>query len=495
MQQLSGLDTSFLYLESTSTPMHIGSLAIYDQASAPGGRVTFKGILEFFESRMHLVKLFRQRLANVPLSVDKPFWVDDENFDLEYHIRHIALPHPGDWRQLCIQAARLHARPLDLNKPLWEITVIEGLDNVANVPKGAFALVSKFHHAAIDGVAGSEIAAAIHDLSPEPSHPPEPQSWEPGRQPTGLELIGRSALSSVQVPGRVGRLAASVAPSVRKIFSGVRGRQMTAPARAPRTRFNSNVGPHRVFDGRTFKLDDVRTIRKASDGATVNDVVVTTCGGALRKYLLAKDELPETSLVAMAPRSIRSSDQSGAGGNRVTAMSLPIRTDIADPLERLAAVSDESRAAKQFNDAAGRNLAPDLAELIPVPAGQMAARLYSSAKLAERLPPMFNTVITNVPGPAIPIFSMGSQMVRHYGLGPCVHGIGLFQPVLSYNGEITISAVACREMMPDPAFYSDCLKEAFEELLEASKRLKPEESPPKAKSRRRKTNGSANAEA
>ncbi|MEL7538525.1 MAG: wax ester/triacylglycerol synthase family O-acyltransferase [Pseudomonadota bacterium] len=469
MQQLSGLDSSFLYLESSTTPMHIGALAIYDQASAPGGRVTFKGILEFFESRMHLAPLFRQRLANVPLGLDKPFWVDDPLFDLEYHIRHIALPHPGDWRQLCIQAARLHARPLDLNKPLWEITVVEGLDNVPNVPKGAFALVSKFHHAAIDGVAGTEIAAAIHDLSDDPANPPETQPWDPERQPTGLELLGRSALATVHVPGRISRLASNAAPSIRKIFSGVRGKELSAPTRAPRTRFNNNVGPHRVFDGRTFLLDDIRTIRRASEGATVNDVVVAVCGGALRKYLLDKDELPETSLVAMAPRSVRTRDQSGAAGNRVTAMSLPIRTDIEDPLERVAAVRDESRAAKQFNDAAGRDLAPELAELIPAPAGQMIGRLYSSTKLAERIPPMFNTVITNVPGPNIPIFSMGSRMVRNYGLGPCVHGLGLFQPVLSYNGELTISAVACREMMPDPAFYAQCLKDAFDEMLAAAK--------------------------
>ena len=485
MQQLSGLDTSFLYLESVSTPMHIGSLAIYDQASSPGGRVTFKGILEFFESRMHLARVFRQRLASVPLGLDKPFWVDDPHFDLEFHVRHIALPHPGDWRQLCIQAARLHARPLDLNKPLWEVTVIEGLDNVANVPKGAFALVSKFHHAAIDGVAGTEIAAAIHDLGAAPANPPETQLWEPGRQPTGLELLGRSALGSVHVPGRIGRLASHAAPSLRKLVTGVRGREITPPSRAPRTRFNNNVGPHRVFDGRTFALDDVRTIRHASEGVTVNDVIVTVCGGALRKYLLAKDELPETSLIAMAPRSIRTSDQSGAAGNRVTAMSLPVRSDIEDPLERLAAVSDESRAAKQFTDTAGRNLGPDLADLIPPPAGQMAARLWSGAKLAERLPPLFNTVITNVPGPNIPIYSMGARMVRNYGLGPCVHGIGLFQPVLSYNGEITISAVACRDMMPDPAFYSQCLKDAFDELLAAAKAV----SGGKAPAKKRRTRG------
>ena len=167
MQQLSGLDSTFLYLETGNTPMHIGSMAIYDQSTAPKGHVAFKDILEFFEKRLHKARSFRQRLAKVPLALDRPYWIEDPDFDLEFHVRHIALPKPGDWRQLCIQAARLHARPLDLTKPLWEAYVIEGLDNVEGVPKGSFALVMKIHHAAIDGVSGAEMAAAIHDLSPD----------------------------------------------------------------------------------------------------------------------------------------------------------------------------------------------------------------------------------------------------------------------------------------------------------------------------------------
>ena len=226
MQQLSGLDSSFLYLETGSTPMHIGSLSIYDQSTAPGGRVTFKEILSFFSERLHKARAFRQRLVRVPLSLDHPYWIEDPDFDLEFHVRHIALPAPGDWRQLCIQAARLHARPLDRNKPLWEAYVIEGLDNVEGVPKGSFALVTKIHHAAIDGVSGAEISAAIHDLSAEADVEPPARAWQPERFPTGLELLSKSAVRSVRTPVKFARLLYRSTPSLAKVIGGITTRQL-----------------------------------------------------------------------------------------------------------------------------------------------------------------------------------------------------------------------------------------------------------------------------
>ena len=487
MDQLSGLDTAFLHLESTATPMHIGSLAIYDQSTAPGGKVSFKDILAYFESRLHKARVFRQRLATVPMGLDNPFWIEDPDFDLEFHLRHIALPHPGDWRQLCIQTARLHARPLDTSKPLWEAYVIEGLDNVAGVPPGSFALVTKFHHAAIDGISGAEIAMAIHDLSADAEESPSTVDWQPERNPTGLELLGRSALRSVGLPLKFGKLALGLAPSVGKILGGLISKDLVAPNRAPRTRFNGNVSAHRVFDGRSFSLEEIRAIKTVVDGATVNDVVVSVCGGALRKYLEARNELPDASLVAMAPMSVRPDAEANSGGNLVTAMSLPIRTDVADPLERLAAVHSESSEAKRLTATAGTGLSIAAADLIPAVAGGLLARLYSAGRLAERLPPMFNTVITNVPAASVPLYSMGSQMVSYYGLGPCVHGIGLFQPVIGYNGQITVSAVACREMMPDPAFYCECLQSAYDDLKLAA--LGVTEKPKSGKSVRKSTKG------
>lgn len=220
-------------------------------------------------------RAFRQRLVRVPLSLDNPYWIEDPDFDLEFHVRHIALPKPGDWGQLCIQAARLHARPLDMRKPPWEAYVIQGLDNVAGVPKDGFALVTKIHHAAIDGVSGAEIAAAIHDLSPDAEVEEPSRQWMPERIPTGVELLTNSAVRSLAGPVKFSRLLMRSAPSLAKVIGG-------------------------------------------------------------------------TSLVAMVPMSIRPEDKQRSAGNMITAMSLPMRTDIADPLKRLLAVSAESNQAKKL---------------------------------------------------------------------------------------------------------------------------------------------------
>ena len=220
VKQLSGLDASFLYLETQNAPLHIGSFAIYDQSTAPGGRVTFKGILANVESRLHLARCFRQKLARAPFDLDHPYWIEDPDFDLEFHVRHIAVPQPGDWRQLCIQIARLHARPLDLSKPLWEMYVIEGLDNVDGAPPGSFAIMTKIHHAAIDGVSGAELATAIHDLEPHGSAPPPEKSWVPERDPSFLELGIRTAVNNVTNPFRLARSLRRNAPGLARLFRG-----------------------------------------------------------------------------------------------------------------------------------------------------------------------------------------------------------------------------------------------------------------------------------
>jgi len=484
MEQLSGLDASFLYLETGNMPMHIGGLAIYDQSTAPGGAVTFKDILRFFEKRLHKARAFRQRLAKVPMSLDHPYWVEDPEFDLEFHVRHIALPKPGDWRQLCIQAARLHARPLDTNRPLWEAYVIEGLDNVEGVPAGSFALVTKFHHAAIDGVSGAEISASIHDSSPEDRVEAPDTEWHPSRYPSDIELLSRSAVTTVKRPFEFASLVARNVPTAWRVGRGLMTREISLSSKVPRTRFNDNVSPHRVFDARSFSLEEIRAIKSRVDGATVNDVVVSVCGGALRRYLESKGELPEESLVAMAPISARPDQMRKAAGNMVSTMSLPVRSDIADPLERLRAVHEESDRAKKLALTVGTSVAADFAQFLPSTTTGLMASAYSRYGLAKHLPPLFNTVITNVPGPNFPLYSMGSRMVASFGLGPIAHGLGLFQPVIGYNGQITISAISCREMMPDPSFYCDCLTESFEELKKATARKTPRKRASKKKSKR-----------
>ncbi len=481
MEQLSGLDASFLYLETGNMPMHIGSLAIYDQSTAPGGAVTFKDILRFFEKRLHKARAFRQRIVNVPLSLDHPYWIEDPDFDLEFHVRHIALPKPGDWRQLCIQTARLHARPLDTSRPLWEAYVIEGLDNVAGVPKGSFALVTKLHHAAIDGVSGAEISAAIHDATPEDTAQAPEKEWSAERFPTAMELLARTAMTTAKKPFELGSLVARNASTAWRFGRGLLNKELHLTTGVPRTRFNGNVSPHRVFDGRSFSLDEIRAIKGRVEGATVNDVIVSVCGGALRQYLESKGELPEESLVAMAPVSARPDQMRKVAGNMVSTMSLPVRSDIADPLDRLRAVHNESEQAKRLTRTVGASLTTELAHFLPSTTSGLMAKAYGRYGLAKRLPPIFNTIITNVPGPNFPLYSMGSKMVANFGLGPITHGIGLFQPVIGYNGQITVSAISCREMMPDPGVYCDYLTETFEDLKKSAR---------KPKSARAKTNGS-----
>ena len=469
MQQLSPMDASFLYFETANAPMHIGSVAIYDQSTVEGGVLAFKKILKNYESRLHLARSFRQRIVRVPLSLDHPYWLEDPDFDLEYHVRHIALPKPGDWRQLCIQVARLHARPMDTTRPLWEFTVIEGLDNVEGLPKGSFAIVSKVHHAAIDGVSGAEMTAAVHDIEADAVPTPPETPWLPERIPTAVELLSRTSVNNVRQPFKLARVVAESVPALARLGIGLSAGKLKRVGAVPRTRFNGKVSPHRVFDGRSFKLSDIRAIKNAVEGATVNDAVIAIIGGALNKYLSSKNELPKDSLIAMAPISVRSKDQQKSAGNQVSAMSVAVRSDIADPLERLVAVFESTTNSKEMTNAIGASTLTDYSQFIPSTVAGLAARLYTNLGLANRITPIFNTVITNIPGPQIPLYMTGARLVTQFGLGPILDGMGIIHPVFSYCGEITISFTSCREMIPDPAFYAECIQESFDEMLAATK--------------------------
>ncbi len=471
MQQLSGLDATFLNLETARTPLHISGMAIYDQSSAPEGLVTFKGILRNLESRLHLARCFRQKLAMVPLGLDHPYWIEDPDFDLEFHVRHIALPRPGDWRQLCIQAARIHARPLDLSKPLWEMYVIEGLDGVEGLPRGSFAILTKIHHAAIDGVSGAEIAAAIHDLVPDALPTPPRREWVPERDPNLFELSVRTAVNHVRQPIRLARVLAETAPpAIRGVIQSVTTRsdleESSAPV--PRTRFNAKVSAHRVIEGRNFDLDEVKQIRRTVEGATVNDVVLAVCSGAMRRYLAHHDELPADSLVAFAPISVRTEAQKGAAGNQVSGMLVNLHTDVEDPLKRLAAIHESTVGSKQMTEAIGARTMTDITEFVPGALMGLAGRLVARTGLMRRVSPVANTVITNVPGPQVPLYMTRARMVAQYGLGLPLDGLGIFHVVFSYAGSITITVTACREQMPDPGFYAECLQASYDALREAA---------------------------
>jgi WS/DGAT/MGAT family acyltransferase len=477
MQQLSGLDASFLYFETANASTHIGSFSLYDPSGMPGGRLSFEQLLANIEGRLHLARCFRQKLARVPLDLDHPYWIEDADFDLEFHVRHIALPKPGSWRQLCEQAARLHARPLDLSRPLWELYLIEGIGEIPNVPAGAFAILMKVHHAAIDGVSGMELMAAIHDTTPEAAPPPPAKRWQPERDPSALELLGRAAANNLRSPFRLGRVLAQTVPGIRRYVAEQRRSRIEETGETPRTRFNGAVTPHRVLGGVAFDLGEIREIRKCVTGATVNDVVLTVCGGALRAYLDAKKELPKESLIAMCPVSVRREDEKGSAGNQVSTMSVAIRSDIADPLERLQAVTDASRQSKKLTEAIGARSLTDMTQFVPGGLAGLGWRAASQLGLANRVRPFLNTVITNVPGPQFPLYMSGAKLITQFGMGPVMDGMGIIHPIGSYNGGAVIAFTSCRELLPDPEFYEACIRDAFAALREATIGAPPEEKP------------------
>ncbi len=479
MQQLSWTDDMILRAERPETPLHIELLLIYDPSTAPAGKVTFKGILAELDARLHLADVFRRRLTGLPGGLHRPYWVDDPNFDLEYHVRHIGLPQPGDWRQLCIQVARLHARQIDLRRPPWEITVIEGLNSVPGVPKGSFAMAVKLHHCAVDGMASVSMLAALHDLAADSPRPPGPaQPWRPDALPSTADLLARTAIGALLYPVRAGGVVASSVPKALSGLAGLPGKLAGGavstvaggggiPSFPPTTRFNQTASPHRVFEARFHDLADIKRIKASVPGSTVNDVALAYVGGALREYLQGHGELPEESLVAACPISMREPGDRSGEGNLLFGRRQSLGTDIADPVERLRAIAASTAGSRSAANRSNRSQLLDLIGTLPT------ALLGVTAKAANVIPlpspTVANTTVTNVPGPGGPIFFSGARLVRAAGLGPLVGGLNLIHVVASYNGTLSISATADRDALPDPAVYGECMGKAFQDLLASAR--------------------------
>ena len=473
LKQLQGMDASFVALETRNSPMHIGSILIYNPETAPGGFVRFKDILAFFESRKQLSKTIRQRLVRVPFDLDYPYWIEDKEFDLEYHVRHVALPRPGDWRQLCIQAARIFSRPLDLTRPPWEFTVIEGLDNIPGVNPGSFAMVTKVHHSAIDGMSGIDLLDALHTLDANTPPPNEPDTWQGEDVPNFASLLAKSWMNGLANPMRQIDVAAKAMPGLARAIKGLAAKdfKLHGDMVAPRTRFNAVISPNRVIEGRSVPLAEIKAIRQAVPGAKVNDVFLAIIGGAMRKYLLSKDDLPDKTLTAMAPISVRAKDEKGDMGNQVAAMIAPLGTHIADPLERLAYVFSQTTNSKAMTDAIGARNMTEMSKVSPALFMALGARMYTGLGLADRMGPPFTTVVTNVPGPPVPIYSTGARLESMMGLVCLTDGMGLGHVVQSYVKEASIAFTACRKLMPDPEFYASCIEDSFTELRDAAAKV------------------------
>lgn len=468
MQQLSAQDASFLYQETPATPMHVGSLAILDPSTSAYGPLTLEALIGFYEERLHLMPMARRRIVETPLRLDHPYWIEDAHFDLEYHLRDVGLPAPHDWRALYTLGARILSRPLDMSRPPWEVYLVHGLDSLAGIPEGCVGLLFKTHHCAIDGASGMEMALALADLAPEMAPvPPPAQPWRPDAEPHEAELLLRSWSNAMLRPLALPELLQDALRTAPTLPAALR-QDLPTQTPVPKTRFNAPVSPHRVLGFERFSLDEVRAMKNEVAGATVNDVALAICGGALRRYLQAKIELPQEPLLAMAPISVRKPGADFGQGNAVSAMFVTIGTHLQEPLERLEHVRRATAAAKQMAHALGAEQMLRYSEFVPAAVSNLAQRLTAEFARANQAAPAFNCSITNVPGPQAPIYTLGCRTVTTIGYGPITHNMGLIMPISSYCGEFCISFTSCREMIPDPDFFMACIRASFAETRAAT---------------------------
>ena len=471
VEQLSGLDGWFLAMETRTVFGHVGSVCIVDAKSARS-RLTLEHLTRVIESRLPLVPLLRRRLVTVPLGLDHPYWIEDPEFDIEFHVRELALPSPGNDRQLSEQVARLHARPLDRSRPLWELYLITGLRG------GRAAIYSKIHHAAIDGVSGGDILTAVLDVSPEGRELPAVEVFEGEEPPDPTWLLALSAVNLARQPLRAVRVATDLARSIpgmanalgSPIAHRLAGRDdgdllSQTGLRAPSTPFNAPISPHRRWAFADLPLGEVKSLRRGSAGTglTVNDVVMTLCAGALRRWLQLHDALPTAPLVAAVPVSVRTMDQKGDHGNRVSMMLAPLPTNLSHPGERLGAMHDAMRAAKEQHDAIPASLLGDATQFAMPALANQAWRLSAGLRLMERVNP-FNLFISNVPGPNVPLYFAGAEVLAYYPVSALVDGQGLNITVMSYCGSLYFGLVACRQLVPDLDVMAGFLRDELDAL-------------------------------
>jgi diacylglycerol O-acyltransferase / wax synthase len=461
------MDASFLYFETPSMHMHVAMTAIFDPSTMPGG-YEFTKIKEFIESRLHLVPPFRRRIVEVPFRLNHPIWVEDPEFDLDYHIRRIGAPSPGGHEELAEVAAQIASTPLDRSRPLWELYVVEGLAD------GNIGVVTKMHHCAVDGVSGAELMVNLFDLEPggRELDPPEVRTPEP--IPSDLEMVRHALASRARRQIGIIPLLGTTVRTATKLVSRHRDPDAivgAVPLTAPPTPWNGAVTPHRRMSFTRVKLEDVKTIKNAV-GCTVNDVVLGLMGGALRRYLEAHDAFtPDQPLIAVCPVSVRSEAEQGQMNNKVSAMFTSLATDVDDPIERLRTINQVTKGAKEDHNALGANLLQDWAEHAAPTTFALAARLYSSMNLSDRHRPIHNVVISNVPGPPFPLYYAGAKLEYTLPMGPVMEGAGLNITVLSYMDNVDIGFMVCRELVPDVWSLVTYVQEAMEELLNAASKL------------------------
>ena len=460
--RLSAVDASFLHQEKQASHMHVGALAIFEGPPPP--REDFCAHLE---ARLGLVPRYRQKLAFPPLDAGRPFWVDDPTFNLDYHVRHTALPQPGSDDQLRQLVGRIYSQRLDRSKPLWETWIVQGLEG------GRFALISKTHHALVDGVSGVDIATVLFDLSPVPAEPPAQERWIPAPEPSDAELVVDGVKGLIRTPfSLAGRALGAVQrpgdtiDRVREAAEGIGEVVWAGLNPAPDVPLNVPIGPHRRVRWLQSRLADFKEIKNAL-GGTVNDAVLAVVAGALRQWLRDRGVRTEgTELRALVPVSIRGEDERGALGNRIAAMRGPLPVYVKDPVERLRQVQEGMGNLKQSKQALGAEVIAGLTDFAPPTLLAQASRLNFSTRL-------FNLIVTNVPGPQFPLYLLGREMLEIVPIAFLPENHALAIAIMSYNGKVDFGLLGDYDAMPDLEEFGGMLEDTLAELLkEARKRTK-----------------------
>ncbi|MBA2608673.1 MAG: wax ester/triacylglycerol synthase family O-acyltransferase, partial [Actinobacteria bacterium] len=490
-KQLSGVDANFLYMETPSVFGHVSSLSIYEPPTGDGSYKPFESWRAEVERRLHRLEPLTRKLRNVPFNLDHPYWVQDPVFDLDFHVRHTAVPPPGDDEQIADLVARIIGRPLDRSRPLWESYVIEGISG------GRFGILTKVHHAAVDGASGAELLMLMLDSSPEgDSVPSEPVVETPERVPNDTEMLAIAGANLARKPGRMlvlgARTMRELGNATRNPVLAAAGNQLRAqlrgplgallnigrkrpeerdeiptvgplPLSAPRTPFNRSITPHRVFAFRSATLDSVKATKSAL-GATVNDIVMAVCAGGLRRYLEKHGALPDEPLVAMVPVSIRTGEETDKWTNRVSGLIASLPTNEADPLMRVQKVHDAMVMAKNLHDAIPADSLTQFAQF-PAPAVfTRASRMSTRFQFGNRFQMPINLVISNVPGPRQPLYSAGATLRHYYPVSTIAEGQGLNITVQSYLDTLDFGLVGCAELVPDIWSLCDLIIDELVEL-------------------------------
>ena len=456
--RLTGLDASFLHIEDASSHMHVAGVMLFEGPPPP-----YDELLEAFERRLPLVPRYRQRLAFVPLGQGRPRWVDDPHLNLRYHVRSTALPSPGSERQLKDLAGRVFSQQLDRDKPLWEVWLVEGLE------EDRFAVLSKTHHALVDGISGVDIMSVLFDTSPQPATPTDPgDRWLPRPLPSRAQLLAEALVERTTIPAEIVRSVKAIFRGPRRVAEGVRDAAVGVGAMAwaglnaaPASPYNRSIGPHRRF---TWVRADLRDIRAIKDelGGTVNDVVLATVAGALGRHLRRRGQgIDGLELKAMVPVSVRSDIERGALGNRVAAVMAPLPVWCQEPVARLDIVREQLKGLKSGGQAVGAQVLTDLSGFAPPTIMDQASRLIARQRF-------FNLVVTNVPGPQFPLYLLGRRMLDPFPMAPLAKNQALGIALLSYDGRINFGLVGDYDLLWDLEDLAEDVEESLGELAAAA---------------------------